>query len=85
MLGINRYAFWGIVVISLTLLMIVILIISAVIYNIKQKYNSINPHIFKNDSYKENLKQFNSILEEAGVTSKKKRLQLLKIIEALTS
>lgn len=85
MLGINRYAFWGIVVISLTLLLIVILIISAVIYNIKQKYNSINQHIFKNDSYKENLKQFNSILEEAGITSKKKRLRLLKIIEALKS
>lgn len=85
MLGINRYAFWGIVVISITLLMIVILIVSTVRYNIKQKYNSINQHIFKNDSYKEGLKQFNSILEEAGITSKKKKLQLLKIIEALKS
>lgn len=83
MLEINRYAFWGIVVISITLLMIVILIVSTVRYNIKQKYNSINQHIFKNDSYKENLKQYNSILEDAGITSKKKRLKLLKIIEAL--
>ena len=83
MLGINRYAFLGIVVISITLLMIVILIVSTVRYNIKQKYNSINQHIFKNDSYKESLKQLNSILEDAGITSKKKRLKLLKIIEAL--
>ena len=50
MLGINRYAFLGIVVISITLLMIVILIVSTVRYNIKQKYNSINQHIFKNDT-----------------------------------
>lgn len=85
MLGINRYAFWGIVVISITLLMIVILIVSTVRYNIKQKYNSINQHIFKNNSYKENLKQYNSVLEDAGVTSKKDRLKLLKIIEALKS
>lgn len=85
MLGINRYAFWGIVVISITLLMIVILIVSTVRYNIKQKYNSINQHIFKHDSYKKNLKQFNSILEDAGITSKKDRLKLLKIIEALKS
>lgn len=83
MLGINRYAFWGIVIISITLLMIVILIVSTVRYNIKQKYNSINQHIFKNNSYKENLKQYNSVLEDAGVTSKKDRLKLLKIIEAL--
>lgn len=83
MLGINRYAFLGIVVISITLLMIVILIVSTVRYNIKQKYNSINQHIFKNDSYKESLKQLNSILEDAGITSKKKRLKLLKIIKAL--
>lgn len=83
MLGINRYAFLGIVVISITLLMIVILIVSTVRYNIKQKYNSINQHIFKNNSYKENLKQYNSVLEDAGVTSKKDRLKLLKIIEAL--
>ncbi len=83
MLGINRYAFWSIVVISITLLMIVILIVSTVRYNIKQKYNSINQHIFKNNSYKENLKQYNSVLEDAGVTSKKDRLKLLKIIEAL--
>lgn len=85
MLGINRYAFWSIVVISITLLMIVILIVSTVRYNIKQKYNSINQHIFKNNSYKENLKQYNSVLEDAGVTSKKDRLKLLKIIEALKS
>lgn len=85
MLGINRYAFLGIVVISITLLMIVILIVSTVRYNIKQKYNSINQHIFKNNSYKENLKQYNSVLEDAGVTSKKDRLKLLKIIEALKS
>lgn len=52
MFGINRYAFWGIVVISITLLIIVILIVSTIRYNIKQKYNSINQHIFKNDSYK---------------------------------
>ena len=83
MLGINRYAFLGIVVISITLLMIVILIVSTVRYNIKQKYNSINQHIFKNDSYKESLNQLNSILEDTGITSKKKRLKLLKIIEAL--
>ncbi len=83
MFGINRYAFWGIVVISITLLIIVILIVSTVRYNIKQKYNSINQHIFKNHSYKENLNQLNSILEDAGITSKKKRLKLLKIIEAL--
>ena len=83
MLGINRYAFWGIVVISITLLMIVILIVSTVRYNIKQKYNSINQHIFKNDTYKESLKQFNSTLEDAGITSKKDRQKLLKIIEAL--
>lgn len=85
MFGINRYAFWGIVVISITLLMIVILIALTVRYNIKQKYNSINQHIFKNDSYKENLRQFNCILENAGITSKKDRLKLLKIIEALKS
>ncbi len=85
MLGINRYAFWGIVVISITLLIIVILIVSTVRYNIKQKYNSINQHIFKYDSYKENLEQFNSILEDAGITSKKDRLKLLEIIEALKS
>ena len=83
MFGINRYAFWGIVVISITLLIIVILIVSTVRYNIKQKYNSINQHIFKNDAYKESLNQFNSILEDAGITSKKKRLKLLKIIRAL--
>lgn len=83
MLGINRYAFLGIVVISITLLMIVILIVSTVRYNIKQKYNSINQHIFKNDSYKENLKQFYNTLEDAGITSKKDRQKLLKIIEAL--
>ena len=83
MFGINRYAFWGIVVISITLLIIVILIVSTVRYNIKQKYNSINQHIFKNDSYKESLNQLNSILEDTGITSKKKRLKLLKIIEAL--
>ncbi len=83
MLGINRYAFWGIVVISITLLMIVILIVSTVRYNIKQKYNSINQHIFKNDSYKENLKQFYNTLEDAGINSKKDRQKLLKIIEAL--
>ena len=83
MFGINRYAFLGIVVISITLLIIVILIVSTVRYNIKQKYNSINQHIFKNDSYKESLNQFNSILEDAGITSKKKRLKLLKIIRAL--
>lgn len=83
MFGINRYAFWGIVVISITLLIIVILIVSTVRYNIKQKYNSINQHIFKNDSYNESLNQFNSILEDAGITSKKKRLKLLKIIRAL--
>lgn len=85
MLGINRYAFWGIVVISITLLMIVTLIVSTVRYNIKQKYNSINQHIFKNDSYKENLKQYNSVLEDAGITSKKDRQKLLKKIEALKS
>ncbi len=85
MLGINRYAFLGIVVISITLLIIVILIVSTVRYNIKQKYNSINQHIFKYDSYKENLEQFNSILEDAGITSKKDKLKLLKIIEALKS
>lgn len=83
MLGINRYAFWGIVVISITLLLIVVLIVSTVRYNIKQKYNSINQYIFKNNSYKENLKQFNNMLEEAGITSKRKKLKLLKIIEAL--
>ena len=83
MFGINRYAFWGIVVISITLLIIVILIVSTVRYNIKQKYNSINQHILKNDSYKESLNQLNSILEDAGITSKKKRLKLLKIIKAL--
>lgn len=83
MLGINRYAFLGIVVISITLLMIVILIVSTVRYNIKQKYNSINQHIFKNDSYKENLKQFYNTLEDAGINSKKDRQKLLKIIEAL--
>ena len=83
MFGINRYAFWGIVVISITLLIIVILIVSTIRYNIKQKYNSINQHIFKNDSYKESLKQLNIILEDAGITSKKKRLKLLKIIKAL--
>lgn len=85
MLGINRYAFWGIVIISITLLMIVILIVSTVRYNIKQKYNSINQHIFKNNSYKESLKQFNSTLEDAGITSKKDRQKLLKKIEALKS
>lgn len=78
MLGINRYAFWGIVVISITLLLIVVLIVSTVRYNIKQKYNSINQYIFKNNSYKENLKQFNNMLEEAGITSKRKKLKLLK-------
>ncbi|MCI9108793.1 hypothetical protein AALA79_18255 [Lachnospiraceae bacterium 64-25] len=83
MLGINRYAFWGIVVIAMTLLVIAFLIVFTVRYNIKQKYNSINQYLFKNDSYKENLKQLNSLLEEAGITSKKKRLRLLKIIEAL--
>ena len=83
MFGINRYAFWGIVVISITLLIIVILIVSTIRYNIKQKYNSINQHILKNDSYKESLNQLNSILEDAGITSKKKRLKLLKIIKAL--
>ena len=83
MFGINRYAFWGIVVISITLLIIVILIVSTVRYNIKQKYNSINQHILKNDSYKESLNQLNIILEDAGITSKKKRLKLLKIIKAL--
>ncbi len=72
-------------VISITLLIIVILIVSTVRYNIKQKYNSINQHIFKYDSYKENLEQFNSILEDAGITSKKDRLKLLEIIEALKS
>ncbi len=83
MLGINRYAFWGIVVISITLIIIVILIVSTIRYNIKQKYNSINQHIFKNNSYKESLKQFNSTLEDAGIASKKDRLKLLKIIKAL--
>ena len=78
MLGINRYAFWGIVVIAMTLLVIAFLIVFTVRYNIE-----INQYLFKNDSYKENLKQLNSLLEEAGITSKKKRLRLLKIIEAL--
>lgn len=83
MLGINKYAFWGIIVISITLLIIVILIVSVVKYNIKQKYNSINQHIFSNLSYKEKLNHYNNILEEAGVTSKREKKKLLKIIEAL--
>lgn len=81
MLGINRYAFWGIVVIAMTLLVIAFLIVFTVRYNIKQKYNSINQYLFKNDSYKENLKQLNSLLEEAGITSKKKRLRLLECVK----
>lgn len=34
MLGINRYAFWGIVVIAMTLLVIAFLIVFTVRYNI---------------------------------------------------
>ncbi len=89
MLGINKYALYGIIVVSVTLLLITILIVSAVRYSIKQKYNSINYYMSNTNSYdntisyEDGVKQYNKKIEKTGITSKKNRKKLLKILETL--
>ena len=63
MLGINKYAFCGIIVIAVTILLVVILIVHTVKYNIKQKNLTIRKYLRNNVSYKENLRQFDKELE----------------------
>lgn len=80
MFGINKYAFWGIIVIAVTILLIVIIIVHVVKYHIKQKNLTIREYLKNNISYKENMKQYDKKLEEAGITSKKKREKLIQEI-----
>lgn len=83
MFGINKYALIAIIVIAVTVILIVILVIHAIKYNIKQKNLTIREYLKNNVSYKENIKTYNKKLEEIGITSKKEKKKLLKLLEAL--
>ena len=83
MFGINGYVFLAIVVIAATIIIITKLIIDTIRYAIKQKNENIKACIENDISYQEKEKRYNKKLKEAGITSKKERNVLLKILEAL--
>lgn len=83
MFGINKYALLAIVVIAVTISFIAILIVHTIKYSIKQKRLMFNECIKNEVSYKKNMEQYNEKLEEAGITSKKKRKKLIKILEVI--
>ena len=83
MFAINGYVFLAIVVIAATIIIITKLIIDTIKYAIKQKNENIKACIENNISYQEEEKQYNKKLKEAGITSKKERDILLKILESL--
>ena len=83
MFGINGYVFLAIVVIATTIIIITKLIIDTIKYAIKQKNENIKACIENDISYQKEEKQYNKKLKEVGITSKKERDTLLKILEAL--
>ena len=80
MFEINGYVFFAIVVIAVTVLLITKLIIDTIQYAIKQKNENIKICLQNDISYKEEKKRYNKKLKKAGITSKKERKRLLKII-----
>lgn len=83
MFEINKYTLIAIIVISVTILFITMLIVNTIKFAIKLKNKNIKTCIEKNISYKEEEKQYNKKLKENGITSKKERDKILKIIKAL--
>lgn len=83
MFEINIYALIAVIVIATALIYITKLIVDTIRYAIKHKYKNIKICIKNDISYKEEMKQYNKKLKEAGITSKKERDMLLKILEAL--
>ncbi len=83
MLGINGYTLLAIVIIAATIITITKLIIDTIKYGINQKNRNIKKCIKKGFSYKKNLKRYNQKLEKAGITSKKERKKIIKILETL--
>lgn len=83
MFEINIYALVAVIVIAVTIIFITKLIVDTIRYAIKQKNENIKNCIEKGISYKEEIKQYNKKLEAAGITSKKEREKIFKILEAL--
>ena len=83
MFEINIYVLIAIIVIAITLIFITKLIVDTIRYAIKQKNENIKTCIENDISYKKEEKQYNKKIKDAGITSKKERDKLLKILEAL--
>ena len=80
MFEINTYALIAVIIIATIILYIAKLIVNTIKFAIEQKNQNIKLCIEKKISYKEIEKQYNKMLKEAGITSKKGRDKLLKIL-----
>lgn len=83
MFEINKYDLIMVIVIVAIIVYITKSISNIIKYAIEQKNLNIRLCIENKISYKEIEKQYNKMLEEAGITSKKERDKLLKFIEVI--